>query len=333
MLNMLRTKFMLQLFGYTNVIDRTDSAALVPEDVVKEILQGIPQYSAVMALATKAPNMSRKQRRVPVLSSLPVAYFVDGDTGLKQTSEQAWGNKFFNAEELAVIIPIPEAVLDDTDYDIWGEIKPRIMEAMGIAFDNAVLYGSNAPASWPVNILAAATAAGNVVALGTGTDLYDDLLGETGAISLVEEDGYMSTGHVAHMSMRGKYRGLRDLQGQPLFKNNMQDTSKYDLDGSPVIFPLNGSMDKTKALQFSGDFKQLIYCMRQDITYKILDQAVIQDATGAIVYNLAQQDMVALRAVIRLAWQVPNPINLLNPDEVSRYPISVLTPTAVVVVP
>lgn len=321
-----RLKFNLQLFTYNNVIDRTDSQALIPEDVVKEILQGIPQYSAVMSLATKAPNMSRKQRRVPVLSSLPIAYFVDGDTGLKQTSEQAWGNKFFNAEELAVIIPIPEAVLDDTDYDIWAEIKPRIMEAMGVAFDQAVLFGTNAPASWPTNVVAAATAAGNVVTLGTGTDLYDDLLGPSGVISLVEEDGYMSTGHVAHMSMRGKYRGLRDLQKQPLFKNSMQDSTKYDLDGSPVVFPLNGSMDKTKALQFSGDFKQLVYCMRQDITYKILDQAVIQDNTGKIVYNLAQQDMVALRAVIRLAWQVPNPINSINPTEAQRYPISVLKP-------
>ena len=130
------------------------------------------------------------------------------------------------------------------------------------------------------------------------------------------------------MSMRGKYRGLRDLQGQPLFKNGIQGATNYELDGAPIFFPENGGMDATKALQFSGDFRQLVYCMRQDITYKILDQAVIQDNTGAIVYNLAQQDMVALRAVMRLAWQEPNPINRLNPTE-TRYPIAVLTPEVV----
>jgi HK97 family phage major capsid protein len=323
-------KFVLQLFAYNNSIDRSGSEALIPEDAQKDIIQGVPQYSTIMSLATKAPNMPRNQRRIPVLSTLPTAYFVNGDTGLKQTSKQAWANKFFDAEELAVIVPIPESVLDDVDYDIWGEVKPRIMEAFGYAFDQAVMLGVNAPASWPKDLLAAATAAGQTVAFGTGADLYDDILGEDGIISLIEEDGYMATGHVAAMKMRGKFRGLRDSNKQPIFKplvkEGVQGATRYELDGAECLFPLNGAMDPTKALMFSGDFKQLVYAMRQDITYKILDQAVIQDNTGAIIYNLPQQDMVALRAVMRLAWQVPNPINRLNPTEATRYPIAVLTP-------
>ena len=310
---------------YNSQIDRTGAEALIPEDASKDIIQGVPTYSAIMQLATRGQNMSRKQRRIPVLSTLPTAYFVDGDTGLKQTSNVAWGNKYFNAEELAVIIPIPEAVLDDAGYDIWAEIKPRIMEAFGIAFDAAVMFGTNAPSTWPVDLLAASTAAGNVVTLGTGADLYEDLLGEAGVISLVEQDGYMATGHVASMSMRGKFRGLRDADGVPLFKSTIQGTTPYELDGSQIFFPQNGSMDASKALMFSGDFKQVIYTMRQDVTYKVLTEAVIQDGAGAIVYNLAQQDMVALRAVMRLAWQVPNPINKLNASE-TRYPISALLP-------
>jgi hypothetical protein len=53
---------------------------------------------------------------------------------------------------------------------------------------------------------------------------------------------------------------------------------------------------------------------------------VIQDGTGAIVYNLAQQDMVALRAVMRLGWQVPNPITRLQTTTADRYPIAVYLP-------
>jgi hypothetical protein len=58
---------------------------------------------------------------------------------------------------------------------------------------------------------------------------------------------------------------------------------------------------------------------------KMLDQAVIQDNTGAIVYNLAQQDMRALRLVMRVGWQVANLINNEQPTEAERYPVGVLT--------
>jgi HK97 family phage major capsid protein len=315
---------------YDSVIDRTGSAALIPEDVSREIIQGVPEASAVMQLARRLPNMSRKQRRMPVLESLITAYFVSGDTGLKQTAEVAWGNKYINAEELAVIVPIPEAVLDDADYDIWGEIRPRIVEALGVAFDAAVLFGTNAPADWPDDIRTAAAAASHTIDLSTqiaaGDDIYDVIMGESGLLALVEADGFMPSGHVAAMTMRAKLRGLRDSNGVPIFNRSMQDDTRYELDGEPIIFPRNGAINPATALMFTGDWNQLVYAMRQDITYKMLDQAVIQDGAGNILYNLAQQDMVALRAVMRLGWQVPNPINRMNSTEATRYPFSVLVP-------
>jgi HK97 family phage major capsid protein len=314
--------------AYNKVIDRSDAAALIPEEVSREIVQGVAETSACLRLFRRLPNMSRKQQRIPVLSALPTAYFVNGDTGLKQTTEQAWENKYLNAEEIACIVPIPEAVLDDADYDIWAEVRPRIVEAFGVVIDAAILFGTNAPASWPASILDGATSAGHVVALGTGADIYDDIMGENGVISLVEEDGYMVNGHIAAMTMKARLRGLRDANGQPIFVRSMQDRTRYELDGEPMEFPANGAFDVTKALMFSGDFRQAVYAMRQEITYKVLTEAVIQDNTGAIVYNLAQQDMVALRAVMRLAWQVPNPVTRLQPTEAQRYPFAVLTPAA-----
>ena len=314
--------------AYNKVIDRSDAAALIPEEVSREIVQGVAETSACLRLFRRLPNMSRKQQRIPVLSALPTAYFVNGDTGLKQTTEQAWENKYLNAEEIACIVPIPEAVLDDADYDIWAEVRPRIVEAFGVVIDAAILFGTNAPNSWPASILDGATSAGHVVALGTGADIYDDIMGENGVISLVEEDGYMVNGHIAAMTMKARLRGLRDANGQPIFVRSMQDRTRYELDGEPMEFPANGAFDVTKALMFSGDFRQAVYAMRQEITYKVLTEAVIQDNTGAIVYNLAQQDMVALRAVMRMAWQVPNPVTRLQPTEAQRYPFAVLTPAA-----
>ena len=258
-----------------------------------------------------------------------MAYFVNGDTGTKQTTKVDWKNKFLEAEEIAVIVPIPEAVLDDAEYDIWGQIRPRIEAAFGEVFDAAVLYGTNKPSTWPDGIVTQAQQKGKVVALGTGDDLYDDIMAEGGVIDLVEQSGFMVNGHVAAMGMRAKLRGLRDADGQPIFKATMQEGTRYQLDGERMIFPQNGVVDPTKSLMISGDWSQLVYSIRQDITYKVLTEAVIQDpATGEIVYNLAQQDMVALRCVMRLAWQIPNPINQLDRNEETRFMFSVLKPVA-----
>jgi len=106
----------------------------------------------------------------------------------------------------------------------------------------------------------------------------------------------------------------------------MTEKGVYELDGAPLYFPKNGALDATAALLVCGQAKEAVFSIRQDITYKVLTEAVIQDNAGDIVYNLAQQDMVALRAVMRVAWQVPNPINRVQETEANRYPFGVLTP-------
>jgi HK97 family phage major capsid protein len=321
--------------AYNSLISRTDAAALIPEDASTEILKTLPETSIVMRLARRLTDMSVKQRRLPVMSALATAYFVSGDTGLKQTSEVNWANKYIEAEELAVIVPVPEAVLDDASFDIWGEVRPALIEAFGVAIDQAVLYGTNIPASWTTNLGAAglvalSTAAGNTVSAAAYTDLYEALLGETaggvsGSLGLLEADGFMATGHVADMSMKRKLRNVRSTVGDPIFRTNMQDSTRYDLDGSPIYFPVNGAISAATAWIISGQWNQLVYALRQDITYKVLDQAVIQDAGGNTIYNLAQQDMVALRAVMRLGFALPNPINRMQQTAASRAPFAVLT--------
>ena len=124
-----------------NAILRSDAESLIPEQVSKEIIQGAVEHSAVLSQFRKLPNMTSKTLSMPVLDMLPVAYFVNGDNGNKQTTKMQWDKKRLYAEEIAVIVPIPEAVLDDAEYDIWGEVKPRLYEAFGKKIDGAVLFG------------------------------------------------------------------------------------------------------------------------------------------------------------------------------------------------
>ena len=319
---------------YTDQVQREDSQALMPEDVASEILGTIAEESVVMNLGRRLPNMTRKQRRLPVWQSIPEAYFVDGDTGLKQTTKSAWTNVYLNAEEIAVIVVIPDAVSDDADYDLWAEMKPGIVSAIGKKVDQAVLYGIDAPALWPEAIKIGAEAAGHLVTVGDVGDLYDDIMGEGGVLSLVEEDGFMPNGHVAALRMRAKLRGLREKDvdgeatGQPIFTSARMADGKttYALDGEELMFPRNGAVDPNRSLLISGDWSQLVWSVRQDITYKVLTEAVITNEAGEIIINLAQQDASALRVVFRLGWALPNPINLVNEDEGTRYTFAIYEP-------
>ena len=318
-------KMDLQRYAASDAIDRTGAEALISEQVANEIIQGVVEQSTVLRMGKKLANMSKKKYRMPVLDMLPVAYWVNGDNGFKQTSKMAWKNKYIIAEELAVIIPIPEAVLDDSDYDIWGEVKPRAVEALGKKIDGAVLFNVEKPDTWRDGLVKGATDAKNVVTLGASDDLYDKIMGENGVIAKVEEAGFFPSGHMADVTMRAKLRGLKDSTGQPIFKNDMQGSTTYSLDGSPMDFPKNGAFDKTQALMITGDFSQLVYSIRQDVTYKLLTEATIVDpSTKEVIYALAQQDMVALRIVMRLGWEVPNPINNLKAKESDRFPFAVL---------
>ena len=307
-----------------NIIDRARAEALIQEQVVSTIFQDAPKQSVFMSLARKLPNMTSKQTRIPVLDMLPVAYWVNGDTGFKQTSQQAWDNVYLTAAELAVIVPIPEAVLEDADFDILGEVTPRVNEAIGARVDAAVLFGTNRPTEWQNDIITMARQAGNNVSGGAVT--YDTLLGENGVISKVEESGHMVNGAIASMAMRGKLRGIKNTSGTPLFKSDMQGSTQYALDGAPLYFPQNGAFDASIAQMIVGDWSQAVYSIRQDVTTKILDQGVIQDPnTKQIIYNLAQQDMIALRVVFRMGWALPNPATALNSDR-TLVPFAYLEP-------
>lgn len=319
-----KNRMNLRMFDEVNIIDRTGAESLIPVQEANEIIQGVITQSAVLSRGRKLPNMTSKQYKMPVLDMLPIAYFVDGDTGQKQTTKQAWDKKVITAEEIAVIVPVPESVLDDSDYDIWGEVKPRIVEAFGMKVDGAVLFDVDKPSSWRDGIVTTATKAGSVVTLGSTDSLYDKIMGEDGVIAKVEGSGYFVNGHMADISMRAKLRGLKDTTNQPIFKTDMQSGTNYYLDGSPMNFPNNGSFDKSKALMISGDFNQMVYSIRQDITFKLFTEGVIQNADGSIAYNLMQNDMIALRAVMRIGWEIPNPINALQKDKAKRCPFSVL---------
>lgn len=145
-----------------------------------------------------------------------------------QTTEEAWASVTLEAEEIACIVPAPEAVIDDADIDIWGEVREGLADAVGVALDQAVFSGIAMPASWPASIVDAATTAGNVATAGTATVEEG---GIDDALDLVEADGFDAIALAAKRALRGLLRRPRDSQGQRL-----ADVGAGTVEGVPVSY-------------------------------------------------------------------------------------------------
>lgn len=302
------------------MITRQNAEALFTEDLVAEIIQGVTKQSAALSMFRRLPNMSSNIMRMRVLDALLMAYWVNDstDNGRKQVTNAAWANKYIVPAEIAVIVPIKEDVLDDASIDIWGEIRPRLVEAIGKKIDQAIFVGVDKPSAWRADLLSSIAQANAFVTQSSGTTLYSAI---NDAMVKVEESGYNPTGIVGGVDVKGKFRMMLDTAGQPI--------KGTEIDEMPKAYIDNGAWDKSKAQMIIGDFTQAVYSIRQDITYKVLDQAIIQNPSdGEIMYNLAQEDMVALRVVMRLGWEIPNPITSLQPDEAVRFPFAAIQATS-----
>lgn len=310
---------------YDDSITDSDVSALIPETTANEIISGVEIKSAAMQLMRKV-RMSRRQHRMPVLSALATAYFVASGGGLKQTTKLAWANKWLNAEEIAVIVPIPESYIDDSEFPIWGQVKPKIIEAFAVALDGAVLFGIDKPTNWGTDVYHHAIAAGNAIVRGAvgGQDVAGDV---SDVMALVENDGFDITGHAAKRSMRAAFRNLRDDNGQPIFASGIPNKEPATLWGEPLNYISNAAWDAVNASLLTGDWSNAILATRQDIDWKILEESAIFNDQGELIYNFAQQDMVGLRCTARYAYEVVNAINREGVYS-GQSPFGVLHPTS-----
>ncbi len=317
-------------------ITRADAAALLSEQKVTDIVDTATVGSVVLNTFETVP-MSKKVLRQPLLASLPDAHFVtdgtsDGQSaasGTKPTTSMSWTDKSMTAEEIAVIVPVHENLLEDSDVDIWAQVRPKIAEAFAIRLDLAVLYGVEAPASWTdADLVGKAITAGNLVASGTATLEQGGLAEDFNQLfAEIEDDGYDVTDVFAIKRLRSRLRGLRDANGQPIYLDGVRsDNNTSSIYGQNLRW-LHKRVEATADVDGAGagtpvqieslavDASQFQVGIREDFTVKFLDQATVNGI------NLAERDMVAMRFKFRVAFGSFRSPLLHEGDD---YPVAVL---------
>ena len=312
--------------GFNDLITRTDVP--IPTEEVGELLKVMPEESVLLKRARRQP-MSTKTVKQTIMTTFPDAYWVDGDTGLKQTTKQSFSQPTMTAEELAVIAVVPDAVIDDSSLPIWATLRPYLAEAIGKKIDLAAIYGIDKPTSWPLALVPGAIAAG-VIAPGnlaaTPADARKDagqLVADLG-LKMARDAGANLSGLIAQAGTGWELDRIRDADRRPIY-----DGVAGALRGVPFDELKNGAWSSVgtgdTAVPIIGvDWSQVYVGIRQDITVKMLDQAVISDADGKVVFNLAQQDAKALRVVFRVGYQAVMPVNHQQLDPTKRFPAGVI---------
>jgi HK97 family phage major capsid protein len=311
-------------------ISRGDAVPFIVEQRSPEILQMAAHSSTAMNTFNKRPVAS-SQAKLSMLDSFPNAKWLtatppaDVDIAVKPTTEMAWKTVDMYIEEAATIVLIPENVLDDSEVNLWAEVKTRCAEAIARLIDQTCFFGTAPDASAVPSTFPAGGIVGRAIANNHryvwGTNDADEDLAEAWnqTMALVEADGFDVSAGYSDRGIRPYFRGLRDKNGSLLYASTMVGNAPVEsVYGVPVNYVVSGIWDKTKAVSVLGDPSWAVLGIRQQLTSKTLDQATVDGV------NLAEQDMLGLRLKIRLGFIVLAPKGL--GQTATPYPFAVLAP-------
>jgi HK97 family phage major capsid protein len=260
--------------------------------------------------------MTTAQASIPVLSALPTARFLTGVGARKPVTEMKWSSDHIVAEELAAILPLPTAWLDDSQFNIWAEIRPRLAEACAQAIDLAVLTGLGAPASFPPGGVLAL--AGPPIAAQPPPGQPDIVEAVSRAMQKIEDSGLDVNGFAARSTVRGAFRGVRTTTGEWLVWAPDEPGAPPNMFGSPLTYTVMGLGALTNPDLIAGDWSALVVGLRQDMRFDISNEGVLYDDDGKVVASAFQDDLSLMRVYMRLGCAIGRPL-IKKPDGTDGY--------------
>ena len=320
-----------------------NKSVVLPVEYGREIIRGLIGRSKALELGRRLPDMRGKTYKLNVNAYLPVAGWVKGsqstpntegtEINRKPVSTYAFEGVDIVAEELAVIVPISENTLADVEdfgIELASELQEQVIGAFQEAIDSAVFFGVGSPWSGFGGLVAGATSASAIVTWdGQGGASFYNAIND--AMTLVEKSGYLPNAILGGPTLNSAFRSSITTLG-------VNVTDQGEIGRLARHVDLTGGFNESTAFAVVGDFRYLVYAFREEMAMKLLTESIIQDPnTGAILYNLSQQDMVALRFTMRLGFALPNPVNrvsgTLSSDGkyiekgAAAYPFAIITKT------
>ena len=296
----------------------SDFSGIVPVQYSTQIIEEAVRASAVLTLGNRIPMGSNVQS-MPVPATLPVAQFVTAPGGRKSFTDLSLHGQTVTAEEIAAVVAIPDVYLEDNTINLWDWVRPRVAEAIGVALDNAVMFGVGSPASYPPGGIVAAAYSTNIGTGGTDSDAADLV---NLAMSAVEVQGVNVTGHAADLVVKGALRGVRDKNGALLMgTQQVTDDVIQTIYGVPAAYV---SFTQPIPDLITGGWNNLIIGVRSDIRYEINPAGVIADGTGKVIISGFTDNVTPMKVWGRFGCTIIKPVTVRTPTGAKPFATAVI---------
>lgn len=283
-----------------------DFSGVIPAEFSAQIIEEAVQQSAVLQLGNRLP-MGTTISDLPIPKTLPKAAWTGAPGGRKAWTDVMLDVESVHAEEVAAVTAIPDAYLEDSTINLWAWVRPRLAEAIAIALDDAVLFGINAPATFPAGGLVNPLYTQNIP---NGRDAVDAV---NRGMGLVETEGLGVTGHAADLAVKSVLRGVRDDTGGLLLgTEQVGQMQRPTLYAAPIAY---NSWSRISAEDLiTGAWNNLIIGVRQDIRFSMNPSAVIADDDGKVIISGWQDNTTPMKVWARFGCAIIRPVTPRRPN-------------------
>ena len=247
--------------------------------------------SSVMQLARKVP-VGINGQEITVSTGKATAAWV-GEGGKKPSTSTGLGLKSFKPHKIAAISVVSAEVVRANPGNYMTILRDEIAESFGVAFDAAVLHGTNSPFGAYIDQTTKSVELGTTLQGAGG--IYGDVV--AGLKTLVDDKKKL-TGFAFDSIVEPTFLGSVDANGRPLFvETPLEDTTSVITPGKLIGRPAflgDGISTPAGIVGYGGDWSQLVWGAVGGISYDVSTEATVT-LNGELV-SLWEHNLVAIRA-------------------------------------
>jgi len=291
-----------------------DAGYTIPEPLANEVIR-LESVGYGRARQLFAYNLLTQgnTRRITALGSTLSTFWVDEGEKIG-SSQPGFSIVTLALKKLGVIVPMTDEIVEDSGIDLTGLVAQLIREAIDREVDLQFFVGDGTVWTGIFNDTSIPT--DELTANDDGADIRPEHI-----LALADNTPLGVNGrYLMHRTVLSKVRTLRqnaDGTGDYMYNPIGSGSEAYGtlngypvelVEAAPTYAQTLGTATPNLPIMMFGDFKRgVAYGEKSDVRLKVLDQATITDVDGETVINLAEQDMIALRAIQRVGMKVTLP--------------------------